>query len=370
MLAGVILGLGLTKQINLLILLACPLIGMWFIQLMVGGRGVASLQARRSILRPIFAGSECTVATTVKNAGRIGRYAVVLEDDGVSQKVRTFITRLDSRKSQILRTKITIAHRGKYVWGSLVAKSGYPFGLSERAAELVAPEEVLVLPQLGRLDSKLFRRFLRGSDAFYQRIANKPNRRMTAQTEFHGLRSFRSGDSQRLIHWRTTARRGELMVREFEETAGDNLLVIVDTTLPADHSRYKTQLDDVISFASTLCIEWHKQNGGRFLFVLANEAPVIFEENSRIEHGIAILERLAVQSGTQDINQAALAERFSRRNLPPGPVLLLSVSTSALGDIIVNQLNRSVTRFTANDIKNLDFYDLPEVLLSSGSSQD
>jgi uncharacterized protein (DUF58 family) len=370
MLALIVLGLGLAKQINLLILLACPLISMWFIQLLVGGRGVASLQARRSIRKPIFAGSQCTVATTVKNGSRLRRCAVVLEEEGISRRNRTFITRLAGKQSLNFRNQVTIPQRGKHVWGPLVAKSGYPFGLSERTAELVPKEEVLVLPQLGKLDAKLFRRFLRGSNAFYQRLASKPNRRMTAQTEFHGLRSFRSGDSQRLIHWRTTARRGELMVREFEETAGEHLMVIVDPRLPANKSRYRIQLDDVISFAATLCLEWPKQNGGQFLFALADEDPIIFEENTRFEHAIPILEKLAIQSGTRDSEETLLMDRFSSRNLPPGPILLLSISTSPLGEVIVNQLNRSVTRITAKDLRDLDFYDLPEVLLSSGPRQD
>ena len=41
----IVLGLGVAKQINLLILLACPLVALWFIQLLVGGRGVARLTA-------------------------------------------------------------------------------------------------------------------------------------------------------------------------------------------------------------------------------------------------------------------------------------------------------------------------------------
>ena len=46
--------------------------------------------------------------------------------------------------------------------------------------------------------------------------------------------AFRPGDSRRHIHWRTTARRGTLMVREFEDWPSDNLILLVDpwTTRP------------------------------------------------------------------------------------------------------------------------------------------
>ena len=52
-----------------------------------------------------------------------------------------------------------------------------------------------------------------------------PRRHPAAQTDFHGLRTFQPADSPRWIHWRTSARRGELMVKEFEETPTDNLIL-------------------------------------------------------------------------------------------------------------------------------------------------
>src|SRR5262249_49364986 len=60
------------------------------------------------------------------------------------------------------------------------------------------------------------------------RRRRRPRRHPTAQAEFHGLRAFRSGDSPRWIHWRTSARCGELMVREFEDVPPDHLVLVVE----------------------------------------------------------------------------------------------------------------------------------------------
>ena len=160
------------------------------------------------------------------------------------------------------------------------------------------------------------------------------------------------------------------MVREFEEPPGNNLLVIVDPAVPADSSHNQVLLDDVISFAATLSIEWPKQNGGRFLLVVANDDPVVFEENSRFEHAISILECLAIQSGLQEARSDLVLDRLSRKTLPPGALFLLSVSKSSLGDKIAARLNRPVTQVTARDLRNLEFYKLPDVLLSAGLVQD
>src|SRR5206468_4266786 len=113
----------------------------------------------------------------------------------------------------------------------------YPFGLVRREAGLVPGEEIIVLPQLGRLHRGRLRRLLKQSAPTVGRIRRQLRRHPMAQAEFHGLRAFRSGDSPRLIHWRTSARRGELMVREFEEAPTDNLVLIFDPWLPAGSGR-------------------------------------------------------------------------------------------------------------------------------------
>jgi Protein of unknown function DUF58 len=46
--------------------------------------------------------------------------------------------------------------------------------------------------------------------------------------DYFGLREFRAGDPLRHVHWRTTARRGELVVREFEREVGAPLTILID----------------------------------------------------------------------------------------------------------------------------------------------
>jgi uncharacterized protein (DUF58 family) len=46
--------------------------------------------------------------------------------------------------------------------------------------------------------------------------------------EYFGLREWRAGDPLRHVHWRTTARRGELVVREFEREVGTPLTILID----------------------------------------------------------------------------------------------------------------------------------------------
>ena len=84
------------------------------------------------------------------------------------------------------------------------------------------PATVVVRPRLTALDG-LF------SDA--GRTAGDGRRlllRRSAGFDFHSVRQYEQGESLRRIHWPTSARRGQLMVKELEDTAHDGVVVILD----------------------------------------------------------------------------------------------------------------------------------------------
>ncbi len=84
------------------------------------------------------------------------------------------------------------------------------------------PATVVVRPRLAALDG-LF------SDA--GRAVGDGRRillRRAAGFDFHSVREYEQGESLRRVHWPTSARRGQLMVKELEDTAHDGVVVILD----------------------------------------------------------------------------------------------------------------------------------------------
>ena len=87
---------------------------------------------------------------------------------------------------------------------------------------------MLVYPRIGHLTRRWFQ-------IQRQATENRQGQRHDSsaqQVEYHGLRGYRSGDSPRWIHWRTSARRGELMVKEFEHQNEQDLAILIDPWLP------------------------------------------------------------------------------------------------------------------------------------------
>lgn len=365
-----LLGMGWLKGINLLLLLGYLMLFLWGMNFALAGRRLKRLQARRSIAGPVFAQAPFTVSIEVFNPQRRAPFGFWVEDPSPGGEASWFLVQLRWHETARWQREITIPRRGSYPWQPLGARSGYPFGLVQRLVPLTAAEEFVVLPRLGKLHRGRLRRFLSHTAPLADRFRSTPRAAPIAQTDFHGLRPFRSGDSPRWIHWRTSARRGELMVREYENATTDNLVLILDPCVepevpnldgdPAPWTRDPTfLLERAVSLAASVCWEWCRQKGDRLLLAVAGSRPVLWEGVTSRALALRMLEGLAVQTGEKAIEPQALLEQLQGRLLPPGPVLLVSTRRGDLGELLANRLRRPVATVYAGDLDNTDFYEPP-----------
>ena len=67
------------------------------------------------------------------------------------------------------------------------------------------------------------------SSGFIRDLEGSPTRDLTASDiAFHALREYVPGDDRRFIHWKSSAKTGTFMVRQFEETRRSRLMVLLD----------------------------------------------------------------------------------------------------------------------------------------------
>jgi uncharacterized protein (DUF58 family) len=366
-----LLAVGLHRSINLLMLLGYALLVMAGLNLLAARRSLRGLQVRRRITEWLFARTPCSVEVQVSNPSRRPRLGLRLADSGADHAATWYIHWLPGRgrgsapSVQTFRAEVVLPRRGCYAWGALVASSGYPFGLVERRVSVVAGEDAIVFPAVGWLHRGRFLRHLRSLTVQPQQVAvrHRPRAHPAAQAEFHGLRSYHSGDSPRLIHWRTSARRGELMVREFEDEPGDNLLMVVDPTLPAE-SDYcgvplREQFEEAISLAATICWEWCRRRGDQLVLATAGPNPFVLEGLTGPAHARRILERLAVLECVSGPANPAVIARLKGAAPPTALVVLVSLGRSSLMDALAHALRRPVNSLDATRTDGFDFYTPP-----------
>ena len=263
-----------------------------------------------------------------------------------------------------MRGQAVLPWRGRYHWGPVTASSGYPFGLTFRRKALAPAEEVIVLPRLGRLHRGLFRRLLWNTSADAER-RRQPRRHPAAQDQFHGLRPFRPGDNPRAVHWRTSARRGEWMVREFEDLPGENLLLIFDPTLEAEGGAgpfSRERLDDfeaAISLAATIAMEWRGDRGGRLIAAVAGADSALLDGPCGPAQARRVLERLAVVEPLASAPvDASLLERLGEASW--AGVVVVAAGRSRLAEMLRQALQRPVACLDARALHDLDFYEPPK----------
>jgi uncharacterized protein (DUF58 family) len=112
--------------------------------------------------------------------------------------------------------------RGRYAFEETTAVIEDPFGFDRVELELAAPGALLVYPRLVALD-RLFSEA--GSSA---RDGRRLLLRRPSGFDLHSVREYQQGESLRTVHWRSTAKRGQLMVKELEDSPRDEVAVVLD----------------------------------------------------------------------------------------------------------------------------------------------
>jgi uncharacterized protein (DUF58 family) len=214
-----------------------------------------------------------------------------------------------------------IVQRGRYLFGPIRLSTRFPLGLMRRTVTLDAPGTLVVVPRLGRL-TRQWQRLHRQQVPVSQRSLQH---RGASEGEFFGLRDYRSGDSRRWIHWRTSARRGSLVVRQYEQSRNEDLLLILSLWLPKKPTPEQQDVVELaVSFAATIANAVCRQGGSRLCVVLGGKelSPIAGPaSNTLLEE---ILEHLAV---TEPRTDDALPEFLSlglERAAMGAPVVVIS----------------------------------------------
>lgn len=123
-----------------------------------------------------------------------------------------------------LRISLPPMPRGRFRFSEATVSTTQPFGFWRFERPVTANNAAIVIrPKRFGMNA---RQWLDG--AVIQFSGHSPQGRAGHSSEFFGVREYRPGDSPRHIDWKATARLGELIVREFDDIAQPELLVVVD----------------------------------------------------------------------------------------------------------------------------------------------
>lgn len=258
-------GIGWLKSLNLLLLLAYVMAAVLVLNGVLARAHARRVRVKRPPLPPVYAGEEVRVGLTVHNAGT--QPATVEVTNG---NTTWHLDRLAGGPEAECTENRRFPRRGRVRTDGAWLWSGFPFGFLRHDVPADAADEVVVLPAVGEADAEGLRRWLlrqAGGEGGSRKVLRRVT---TTPADVRGVRPYRPGDSLRAVHWRSSARRGELMVREYDAAPSPELVVVVEPWLPAAPTAADcANLEAALSLAATIVRAWCRSVGTRVSVVVA-----------------------------------------------------------------------------------------------------
>ncbi|WP_184034143.1 DUF58 domain-containing protein [Chitinivorax tropicus] len=189
-------------------------------------RAPQTMQAERHLAGVIPVGVESTVTLTLRQTGTLPVRVTLFDHYPVELHCEDFpITlRLAGRQGSSLQYRIRANQRGSFQFGRVEAQVGSPLGLWRRTIWLGAEQSIRVYPNFAKVSGYA----LLATANRLSLLGVLQRRRRGEGLEFHQLREYREGDSQRQIDWKATARMRKLISREYQDERDQQVMFLLD----------------------------------------------------------------------------------------------------------------------------------------------
>jgi uncharacterized protein (DUF58 family) len=268
-------------------------------------------------------GQEFQERITVKNQSWFSKLWLEVDDpsDLPGHSVRRVIS-LGPRESRSWKSTTLCKLRGLYTIGPVKITTGDPFGFFKHTNTYGRPSNILVYPRATELPN------------FYVPPANLPGEgRFRKRTHYvtpnaSGVRNYAPGDSFNRIHWPTTARTNQLMVKLFELDPASDIWIILDLEKGVHVGEGEEGTEELTVKICASIARFFLVANRSVGFITYGNKLFIEEAERGAQHYTRILEALALSRATGDVPVSKLiyeeAKRFGRHTT----VVVITPSTS------------------------------------------
>ncbi|MFM8573492.1 MAG: DUF58 domain-containing protein, partial [Pirellula sp.] len=303
MIAFILLGAAL-RNANLLVILAGTLIGMMWVQWRVCSRTLSNLLVHRRFPRTIQARRPFEIELNLNNPKSwLGAWLVLVQDrlvyaplqksiHSASQSIQLLFLSVPPKSSRSQAYQCLAQRRGRYQWLGLEMTTRFPLGLMKAFLPQKSTLYLIVHPAVGKLSPNWNELFRKRDSGNRQRQV----RAMSDEGDFFGLRAYRSGDSKRWIHWRSSARRDELVVKQFQQPENQELVILLDLVGSGTNGDLPIE-DTAVEFVATLVHQITSSNIGSVTVAISDATPTVASRVSAKSQAYFLQERLATAHG-------------------------------------------------------------------------
>lgn len=299
---------GLNSEANLLVLLFGIGVGALIVNAVLPMLMLRRLEVDRVMPEGVVADRPFVVAYRIKNhRKRLRAWGLTITEtpaEGWSARFPTaFVQCLLPRQEQRVETLGKCPRRTHLALTGIRVICGYPFGLFACTLETPSAGNLTVYPAMGRLRHDPWKNTASSQSRSVRMVREREN-----PDEFIGVREYREGDNYHWIHWRRSARTGELVVREMIPLRQTRLIIMLDPWPDSGVTRSRQQEDAdytssraerLISAAATAVYSSLEQ-GHRVGLIGRSAEPVVIAPSTGPAHRQRLLKELAcMEPGAQ-----------------------------------------------------------------------
>jgi uncharacterized protein (DUF58 family) len=267
----------------------------------------------------------------------------------ISASGSRLLTTLRAHQKQSYAVRMWLTRRGSFPLGPTIVTISDPLGLFRIEKQFAASKSLTVLPMIFPIESFLSPPGLLPGGQVIRRKSTD----ITPHAS--GVREYNSGDPMKRIHWPTSIRRGQLMVKEFDQDPQAEVWLFLDAQLSAQASKPHDEFPELpvedllftrrpkftlppstleygITITGSLAhyfIEQKRSVG----FVVADRAYTMIPAEHNERHENKILETLAFLEGKGNLSIAALVGAQTRQ-LPSGSSVIL-ITPSIWSELLI-----------------------------------
>lgn len=211
------------RDINLLYGMVAFLISVLISSFVLSRFSLLHMEVHRNIAHAAIEGEKVPVTYRLVNNGIMTKYLIEISEDSPELFRDKSICVEAVRKALLIKSWFACRKRGEYHLESITLRSSYPLGLFLTARRFKSPAKLLVYPKSYPISSMPVSGGLKSP-----RTLNMTCSVSGVSDEFLGTREYRPGDPLRFIHWKSSARRGKIIIKEFEQHMSSQTTIILD----------------------------------------------------------------------------------------------------------------------------------------------
>ena len=200
--------------------------------------------------------------------------------------------------------------RGEHIFDQILLQMGDPLGLIEKEKAVIQVDRILVYPSFEEMTYRPL------ENHYEQGMTSSKERVQRDTTMAVGIREYQPGDRFSWINWKASARRNNMMTKEFEQKQSHDIMIVMDCE---DNKGF----EGVVSFTASV-IRAILKKGAQVGLLSVDTDRTIFPIRGGEGHQQMLLYHLAKVQGVNDVSFAEVLEKESSQLQHQATIMLVA----------------------------------------------